>query len=41
MAPSGLPLELVVAVLWVLEFLSVRSAFAGLLQPRVAVPVSR
>jgi putative oxidoreductase len=41
MAPSGLPLALVVTVLWVLVFLSVQSAFAGLLQPRVAVPTSR
>jgi putative oxidoreductase len=35
MAPGGLPLALVVTVLWVLVFLSVRSAFAGLFQPRV------
>jgi putative oxidoreductase len=35
MAPSGLALAIVVAVLWVLVFLSVRSAFAGLLQQRV------
>lgn len=41
MAPSGLPLAVVVTVLWILVFVSVRSAFAGLLQPRVAVPVSR
>ena len=41
MAPSGVPLAILVAVLWVLMFLSVRSAFAGLLQPQVAVPVSR
>jgi hypothetical protein len=32
MAPSGLPLALVVAVLWVVTYLSVRSAFAGLLR---------
>jgi len=41
MAPSGVPLAILLAVLWVLVFLSVRSAFAGLLQPRVAVPVWR
>jgi putative oxidoreductase len=35
MAPSGLPLALVVTVLWVLVFLSVRSAFIGLVQQRV------
>ena len=36
MAPSGLPLAILVTVLWVLVFLRVRSAFAGLLQQRVA-----
>jgi putative oxidoreductase len=36
MAPSGLALAIVVTVLWIVVFLSVRSAFAGLLQPRVA-----
>ena len=41
MAPSGVLLAILVAVLWALVFFSVRSAFAGLLQPRVAVPVSR
>jgi hypothetical protein len=35
MDPSGLPLAIVVTVLWILVFLSVRSAFAGLLQQRV------
>jgi putative oxidoreductase len=35
MALNGLPLALVVTVLWIIVFLSVRSAFAGLLQPRV------
>ena len=35
MLPSGLPLALVVTVLWIVVFLSVRSAFAGLLQQRV------
>jgi hypothetical protein len=37
MAPTGLPLALVVTVLWVLVFLSVHSAFSGLLQQRVPV----
>src|SRR5438876_12426971 len=32
MALAGLPLALVVTVLWIVVFLSVRSAFAGLLQ---------
>jgi hypothetical protein len=35
MALSGLPLALVVTALWIVVFLSVRSAFAGLWQPRV------
>ena len=35
MLPSGLPLALVVTVLWIVVFLSVRSAFSGLLQQRV------
>jgi putative oxidoreductase len=35
MAPSGLPLAIIVTVLWVLVFLSVRSAFTGLVQERV------
>jgi putative oxidoreductase len=34
MAPSGLPLALVVAVLWTMIFAGVRPAFAGLFQPR-------
>ena len=34
MAPSGLPLALLVAVLWTLIFINVRPAFAGLFQPR-------
>ena len=34
MAPSGLPLALVVAVLWTLIFIELRPAFAGLLQSR-------
>jgi len=36
MLPSGLPLALVVTVLWIVVFLSVRSAFTGLLQQRIA-----
>ncbi len=36
MLPSGLPLALVVTVLWIVVFLSVRSAFSGLFQQRVA-----
>ena len=35
MAPSGLPLALVVTVLWFLIFVSVRPAFAGLFQARM------
>ncbi|HWZ45440.1 MAG TPA: hypothetical protein VNW97_18335 [Candidatus Saccharimonadales bacterium] len=35
MAPSGLPLALFVAVLWVLIFVDVQSAFAGLFQLRL------
>jgi hypothetical protein len=35
MAPSGLALALVVTVLWSVVFLSVRSSFSGLWQPRV------
>jgi hypothetical protein len=30
--PSGLPLALVVLILWVLVFMSVRPAFDGILQ---------
>jgi len=36
MALSGLPLALFVTVLWFVVFLSVRSAFTGLFQQRVA-----
>jgi hypothetical protein len=32
LAPSGLPMALVVAVLWVLIFIEVRPAFSGLFQ---------
>jgi putative oxidoreductase len=35
MAPSGLPLALIVAVLWALIFVDVRQAFAALFQPRL------
>ena len=35
MAPSGLPLALVVAVLWVLVAAGVRPAFSGILQKQV------
>src|SRR5579864_1992661 len=35
MAPSGLPLALVVAVLWALIFVNVRPAFAALLKSRL------
>ena len=35
MAPSGLPLALFVAVLWVVIFVDVRPAFTGLFQSRV------
>ena len=41
MAPSGLPLAIVVTVLWVLVFLSVRSAFTGLVQQRVPAAALR
>jgi putative oxidoreductase len=32
MAPSGIPLAIVVTMLWVVVFLNVRTAFGGLLQ---------
>jgi putative oxidoreductase len=35
MAPNGLPLALVVTVLWAVVFADVRSAFAALFQPRL------
>jgi hypothetical protein len=35
MEPSGLPIAIIVVVLWLLAAYPVRSAFAGLLQPRV------
>jgi putative oxidoreductase len=34
MDPAGLPMAIVVAVLWFVAYLGVRPAFAGLLQPR-------
>jgi hypothetical protein len=34
MLPIGLPLAIVVTVLWIVAFLNVRSAFGGLLQER-------
>src|SRR5439155_651977 len=37
MDPSGLGPAIVVTILWVVVFLSVRSAFAGLMQQRVPV----
>jgi hypothetical protein len=41
MLPSGLPLALVVTVLWFVVFLSVRSAFGGLWQSRVPAQAFR
>ena len=35
MAPRGLPLAILVAILWTLIFVDVRPAFAGLFQPRL------
>ena len=37
MAPSGLPMAIVVAVLWSVVFVGVRSAFAGIFQSKVAI----
>jgi putative oxidoreductase len=36
MAPNGIPLAIIVTVLWVLVFANVRSAFTGLVQQRVS-----
>lgn len=36
MAPAGLPLAFLVAFLWIVTFISVRSAFAGLFRPRIS-----
>jgi putative oxidoreductase len=41
MAPAGLALALVVTVLWMVVFLSVRSTFCGLFQQRVAAQALR
>jgi hypothetical protein len=41
MVPSGMPLAILVTVLWSVVFLSVRSALGGLLQPRVPVEALR
>lgn len=35
MAPSGIPMALFVALLWVAIFVDVRPAFSGLFQPRL------
>jgi hypothetical protein len=35
MAPSGLPMAIIVGALWILAAYNVRSVFAGLLQQRV------
>jgi hypothetical protein len=35
MAPSGLPLAIFAALLWVVMFIDVRPAFSGLFQPRL------
>jgi putative oxidoreductase len=35
MAPSGIPLALFVALLWVVIFIDVRPAFSGLFQSRL------
>src|SRR5580698_3925371 len=39
MAPSGLPLALFVTALWIVIFVDVRPAFAGLFQSRLQVRV--
>lgn len=38
MAPAGLPIALVVLVLWVIVFYGVRSAFAGVFEMRASGP---
>lgn len=40
MAPAGLGMAILVTVLWILAALGVRSAFAGILQPRVNNPLA-
>ena len=37
MAPSGLPIALLVTVLWFIVFVGVRKAFAGIFAPTVAI----
>jgi putative oxidoreductase len=41
MAPSGIPLAIIVTVLWVLVFVNVHSAFGGLLQQRIPAQTLR
>ena len=41
MVPSGLPLALVVTVLWIVVFVSVRSVFRGLWQPKTQLEVAK
>jgi hypothetical protein len=41
MVPSGIPLAIIVTVLWVLAFVRVHSAFTGLLQQRVPTQALR
>jgi hypothetical protein len=35
MAPAGLPLAVLVLILWLISFFAVRSSFAGLFEPQV------
>jgi hypothetical protein len=39
MAPAGLPIALFAPLLWIVTFIGVRSAFAGLFQAQVDAPV--
>jgi putative oxidoreductase len=41
MAPSGIPLAIIVTVLWVVVFLNVHSAFRALWQPRVQTELAK
>lgn len=36
MAPSGLPMAIIVVILWIIVFIRVKSAFAGLFQQKVS-----
>jgi putative oxidoreductase len=36
MAPSGLPMAIIVIILWIIVFISVKSAFAGLFQQKAS-----